>query len=518
MALVAPVNLPYNIKTLWFDPNGVDAHADDKVVVQTARGTEMGVMAAEPFEVPYEDIKKLKGPLRPVKRVATPEDEERAAEMEQKGRDAMPVFKKLSRETSEDMHPVSVEYMLDGEKAVFYFESEERIDFRELVRKLAAEFHVRIDMRQIGVRDEARIVGGIGHCGQMVCCKRLGGEFKPVSIRMAKDQDLSLNPQKISGLCGRLMCCLRYENDVYKEFKKAAPKMDAKVSTPDGEGRVVEYDVPRDTISVRVGDEKPVKVPLGAVTDVSEDRKSAHVGDEAWEEAVEAAQTSLFGSGDLFVIPSFTGEDKLGSATAVHHESSKAGRGKLHGSDGSSAGSKGGSGGGRKGRSRSKGRRGDGSNGGDGGSTEPKRTPRRRSTTIKADGETKQTKVQKGTGGAESEGAGSSGGGNGAGSKGSSGNGGSGAAGNGRKKQQRSRQQRGQQGAQQRSSQNRSKGKQASKQQHSDTKGQKLRPGHKSSGLAHGEGDGPSTKQGNGGNRRRRRRKPSNSGNSNNQS
>ena len=303
MALVAPVNLPYNIKTLWFDPDGLELHADDSVVVQTARGLELGVLASEPFEVPYEDIKKLKSPLKPVKRVATEEDLQRADEMEQKAREAMPVFKRMAREYNEDMHPVSVEYMLDGDKAVFYFESEERIDFRELVRKLASEFHVRIDMRQIGVRDEARIVGGIAHCGQLVCCKRLGGEFKPVSIRMAKDQDLSLNPQKISGLCGRLMCCLRYEDEVYKEFKKAAPKIGAVVSTPAGEGKVVEYDVPRDTVAIRVEDEKPVKVPASAIDDLSDDRKRATVSDEAWEEAVEDAKVSIFGGTDLFSIP-----------------------------------------------------------------------------------------------------------------------------------------------------------------------------------------------------------------------
>ena len=140
----------------------------------------------------------------------------------------------MASEANGDMHPVSVEYLFEGDKAIFYFEAEERVDFRELVRKLAAHFRVRIDMRQIGVRDEARMVGGLGHCGQELCCKRLGGEFCPVSIRMAKEQDLSLNPQKISGVCGRLMCCLRYEFDAYKDFKSRAPKQNATVETPDG--------------------------------------------------------------------------------------------------------------------------------------------------------------------------------------------------------------------------------------------------------------------------------------------
>lgn len=469
MALVAPVNLPYNIKTLWFDPAGLELHADDSVVVETARGLELGVLASEPFEVAYEDIKKLKSPLKPVKRMATDEDLQRADEMEQKAREAMPVFKSMAREYNEDMHPVSVEFMLDGDKAVFYFESEERIDFRELVRKLASEFHVRIDMRQIGVRDEARIVGGIAHCGQLVCCKRLGGEFKPVSIRMAKDQDLSLNPQKISGLCGRLMCCLRYEDEVYKEFKKGVPKIGAVVSTPEGEGKVVEYDVPRDTIAIRVEDDKPVKVPASAIEDLSEDRKSAVVSDEAWEKAVEDAQVSIFGGADLISIPSFTGEDKLGSATAVHHEQSKKDRpARSQRRSGSRRSGSGGSGGSGRG------------SGGSGGETQVKRQPRRRSTTIKAEDGSKTTVTGDGK---------------------TSKSGG----------QQKDAQKK--QGGTRRS---RSGGKKSSQNNSSQKKTQAVRPGQKSSGLAHDDsatnsrkGEG---KQGSNANHRRRRRRSSGKG------
>ncbi len=472
MALVAPVNLPYNIKTLWFDPDGIELHADDSVVVQTARGLELGVVASEPFEVPYEDVKKLKSPLKPVKRVATEEDLQRADEMEQKAREAMPVFKRMAREYNEDMHPVSVEYMLDGDKAVFYFESEERIDFRELVRKLASEFHVRIDMRQIGVRDEARIVGGIAHCGQLVCCKRLGGEFKPVSIRMAKDQDLSLNPQKISGLCGRLMCCLRYEDEVYKEFKKAAPKIGAVVSTPAGEGKVVEYDVPRDTVAIRVEDEKPVKVPASAIEDLSDDRKRATVSDEAWDAAVEDAKVSLFGAGDLFSIPSFTGEDKLGSATAVHHEQSK--------KDRPSRSQK-------RGGSRRSGSGGGNGQGGKGGEPQAKRQPRRRSTTIKAEDGSKTT--------VDGEGKNKQGG-------------------------QRQRTQK-KQGGSRRSGSGARKSGQASQKGSGQKQAQGVRPGQKSSGLAHDDGQAQRAKQGEGkqgsssGRRRRRRRSSGKGGASN---
>ena len=223
MVRVAPIKLFYNPRTLWFDPGDLDIRKGNAVVVTTARGTEFGEATGDVFEAGEKaDVKKLKTALKPVRRLATDEDVEAAYEMERRSAEALPVFKEMAAEANADMHPVSVEYLLDGDKAVFYFEAEERVDFRDLVRKLAAHFHVRIDMRQIGVRDEARMVGGLGHCGQELCCKRLGGEFCPVSIRMAKEQDLSLNPQKISGVCGRLMCCLRYEFDAYKDFKGRA--------------------------------------------------------------------------------------------------------------------------------------------------------------------------------------------------------------------------------------------------------------------------------------------------------
>ena len=262
MVRIAPINLYYNPKTLWFDAGDLDVRAGDGVIVSTARGTEFGRAAHDVFEADEAQIKKLKSPLKPVKRIATDEDEARAAELEAKSREALPVFKEMAAEGNGDMHPVSVEYLFEGDKAIFYFEAEERVDFRELVRKLAAHFRVRIDMRQIGVRDEARMVGGLGHCGQELCCKRLGGEFCPVSIRMAKEQDLSLNPQKISGVCGRLMCCLRYEFDAYKDFKSRAPKQNATVETPDGPAKVVDLDVPREIVSLKIMGEKPVKVPL----------------------------------------------------------------------------------------------------------------------------------------------------------------------------------------------------------------------------------------------------------------
>lgn len=386
MAQVAPVELPYSIKTLWFDPNGLEISNDDKLVVQTSRGLELGRSVGGVIEVSDESVETLKTKLQPVVRIATDEDIKQAEEMDRRSHEAMSVFKEMARQHNEDIHPVSVEFMLDGDKAIFYFESEERIDFRNLVRDLAAHFHVRIDMRQIGVRDEARIVGGIAHCGQVVCCKRLGGEFKPVSIRMAKNQDLSLNPKKISGLCGRLMCCLRYEDDVYKEFKQISPKVGAQVVTPEGDGKVVELNVPKKTVSVKVGDNKPVAVPLDAISDISENQKSCAINEEQWQKANEQASLVMFGGTDIFDFSTFTGEDKLGKAVAVHNESHK--RDKDKDKDRSSAG---------KHRQSRKRRSGQGSKGSGEGSTEQRnarqresqevhheRKPRRRSTKIQA--------------------------------------------------------------------------------------------------------------------------------------
>lgn len=318
MVRIAPVTLQYNPKTLWFDPCDLDIHDGDSVIVKTERGTEFGY-ASDVREVSEEAVAKLRD-LKPVLRVATPEDEERAVELRQMGEDALPRFKELAAETNEDMHPVMVEYLFEGDKAVFFFEAEDRVDFRDLVRKLAAEFHVRVDMRQIGVRDEARLVGGLGHCGQELCCRRLGGEFCPVSIRMAKEQDLSLNPQKISGVCGRLMCCLRYEYDAYKEFKQRAPKANAKITTPAGVAKVVELDVPRENVKVRLEEDgKTVTFPLSAMDEPPEGTTRPNSIGEVFD---EYANPDLFASSSivgLFDTAGFTRDDKLATPEARHN-------------------------------------------------------------------------------------------------------------------------------------------------------------------------------------------------------
>ena len=322
MARIIPVKLPSSSKALWFDANGVEAIKGDPVVVLTARGNEFGTVAENPFEATPEQIASLKSALKPVRRLATQEDIETAEALKQRGLDAMPAYRELAEEEGLEMRPISVEFLFDGDKAVFYFESDDRVDFRELVRKLAGKFKVRVDMRQIGVRDEARMVGGLGHCGQELCCKRLGGEFCPVSIRMAKEQDLSLNPQKISGICGRLMCCLRYEYDAYKDFKSRAPKMGAQINTPDGTGKVVNLDVPKEIITIQVADDKKIKVPLADMSKSSEENARPDTVDaEAWERAANQEELSIFGDAN-FLTSQFTSSDKLGEAKVAYRESS----------------------------------------------------------------------------------------------------------------------------------------------------------------------------------------------------
>ncbi|MHB9003479.1 MAG: PSP1 domain-containing protein [Coriobacteriia bacterium] len=247
MPTVVGVKLRFAPKVLSFDAKGTEPKRGDMVIVDTERGTEMG----EVFEAAHE-VPKAPSNLKPVVRIATDEDKVHAAELAEQERAALPVFRELINKYKLDMKPVAAEFLFDSDKVVFYFSAEERVDFRELVRDLASRFHHRIDMRQVGVRDEARIVGGIGHCGEQLCCDRFAGEFQPVSIRMAKEQDLPLNPLKISGLCGRLMCCLRYEFDAYKDYKSRAPKRGAMIETPLGEGKVIDLNTPKETVTVRI--------------------------------------------------------------------------------------------------------------------------------------------------------------------------------------------------------------------------------------------------------------------------
>jgi cell fate regulator YaaT (PSP1 superfamily) len=267
-------------KTLWFDPGDFEPQVGDHVIVTTERGTETGECTQSVWELAK---KELPAPLKPVVRIADDEDICTDKELQDEERAAMPVFREYIEKNEIDMKPADIEILFGREKMIFYFSAEERIDFRQLVRDLAAHFHCRIEMRQIGVRDEARMTGGIGHCGEVLCCSRLGGEFAPVSIKMAKDQGLPLNPSKISGVCGRLMCCLRYEAEAYKDFNKRAPKKGALIDTPRGGGKVVERDALRETVKLQFRSEDKDKqgdtlmVPLARMC-CKDDKGSAKRG------------------------------------------------------------------------------------------------------------------------------------------------------------------------------------------------------------------------------------------------
>jgi cell fate regulator YaaT (PSP1 superfamily) len=206
-------------KTYYFDPGDLELNRGDNVIVETARGVEFGEVVMSPREVPDEEVVS---PLKPVMRVATDEDRQQVKVNKAKEKEAMKICLEKIASHGLPMKLVDVEYTFDNSKIIFYFTAEGRVDFRELVRDLASVFRTRIELRQIGVRDEAKLLGGLGPCGRPCCCSSFLGEFQPVSIRMAKEQNLSLNPSKISGLCGRLMCCLKFESNsgICKDCKK----------------------------------------------------------------------------------------------------------------------------------------------------------------------------------------------------------------------------------------------------------------------------------------------------------
>lgn len=223
-------------KIYYFDPLDYELNIDDCVIVETARGVEYGKVAIGVQTVDENDVVL---PLKKIIRPASKHDEMKVEENDLEAREAYHIGLEKIKERQLDMKLVDVEYTFDKNKIIFYFTAEGRVDFRNLVKDLAAIFRTRIELRQIGVRDEAKMLGGIGPCGRMLCCSTFLGDFDPVSIKMAKDQNLSLNPSKISGLCGRLMCCLKYENDEYEEAKRRMPDIGTKVETPEGQGRVV---------------------------------------------------------------------------------------------------------------------------------------------------------------------------------------------------------------------------------------------------------------------------------------
>ena len=233
----------------YFDPGELAVNEGDGVVVETSRGVEYGDVVLSPREIPEEQIV---APLKDVMRVATPEDREIHERNLQLEQEAFSICQEKITQHTLDMKLVDVEYTFNGSKITFFFTSEGRVDFRELVKDLAFVFKTRIELRQIGVRDEAKMLGGLGSCGLPVCCKTFLADFQPVSIKMAKEQKLSLSPTKISGLCGRLMCCLKYEQDAYESMRKLMPRVGKDVITPDGRGVVIDNNVITEKTKVRI--------------------------------------------------------------------------------------------------------------------------------------------------------------------------------------------------------------------------------------------------------------------------
>ncbi|MBA5851401.1 stage 0 sporulation family protein [Clostridium sp. cel8] len=236
-------------KIYYFSPSGLNIKKYDNVIVETSRGVEFGTCVIESKEISEEDIV---APLKNVLRVATEEDEKKHSENKAKEKEAFSICEKKIGEHNLEMKLIDVEYTFDNNKVIFYFTADGRIDFRELVKDLASIFRTRIELRQIGVRDEAKMVGGLGPCGRVMCCSSFLGDFAPVSIKMAKEQNLSLNPTKISGICGRLMCCLNYEQDAYEDIRRRLPKVKSIVETPYGEGEVTGNSVVEESIKVKI--------------------------------------------------------------------------------------------------------------------------------------------------------------------------------------------------------------------------------------------------------------------------
>ncbi|MDD6808328.1 MAG: stage 0 sporulation family protein [Oscillospiraceae bacterium] len=269
-------------KIYFFAPNDKRYSIGDHVIVETARGTECGTVATANEMVEDESVIS---PLKPIIRMASEKDIQKVKENREKEKKAFQICEEKIAKHKIDMHLTSVEYSFDGSKIIFYFTADGRVDFRELVKDLAAIFKTRIELRQIGVRDEAKMIGGLGICGRPFCCHSFMGEFQPVSIKMAKEQGLSLNPTKISGTCGRLMCCLKYEQNSYEHLAKITPRSGSIVDTKEGRGTVVESNLITGVIKVRldrnpdaaptVFDRKQVKILREAKTSITKEEREA---------------------------------------------------------------------------------------------------------------------------------------------------------------------------------------------------------------------------------------------------
>ena len=266
MGKIIGVQFQKNGKMYYFDSNEFDVKTGDYVVVDTTRGPDLGEVVMGTREIEGEETRF---PLKKTLRIATEQDVQHGRDNRQKEKEAFSVCQKKIQEHKLEMKLVSVEYAFDNSKILFFFTANGRVDFRSLVKDLASIFKMRIELRQIGVRDEAKMLGGLGPCGRPICCGAFLDQFQPVSIKMAKEQNLSLNPTKISGVCGRLMCCLKYEQEHYEMTRKRMPKVGKDVITPGGTGPVTELNIVKETVFVRLtnGDTSEIKeYPLDAIT------------------------------------------------------------------------------------------------------------------------------------------------------------------------------------------------------------------------------------------------------------
>ncbi|SDC54452.1 MULTISPECIES: PSP1 domain-containing protein [unclassified Candidatus Frackibacter] len=256
-------------KIYYFDPKDIELVVGDNVIVETSRGTEFGEVVIPAHEVNEEEIVS---PLKEVQRKVTSSDIKKKQKNEEDEEEAFDICLRKIKEHGLPMKLIDVEYTFDRNKVIFYFTADGRVDFRELVKDLAAIFKTRIELRQIGVRDEAKMVGGLGPCGRQLCCETMLRDFEPISIKMAKAQNLSLNPAKISGICGRLMCCLKYECDNYKKTKKEMPNVGDEVETDIGTGEITKLNVVKETVTVNLGDDDRIEVPVDEIDEVEENK------------------------------------------------------------------------------------------------------------------------------------------------------------------------------------------------------------------------------------------------------
>ena len=266
MADVVGIRFKRTGRVYYFDPVGIELDVDDQVVVQTTRGMELGKVVIAPRQVLASEISE---PLKPVIRKAEAEDIESWKNLEAKEEEALIECGKMIARFELPMKLISAEYNLDNSRLTFYFSAEERVDFRKLVKELMGRFKTRVELRQVGPRDEAKLIGGFGRCGRPLCCASFLSEFDPISIKMAKEQDLPLNPMKISGVCGRLMCCLAYESEQYRDMKERMPKAGQRVSTPMGTASVVSSNPLKETVMVELESEATVELPLDDISIMS---------------------------------------------------------------------------------------------------------------------------------------------------------------------------------------------------------------------------------------------------------